>query len=254
MSGDRLNEFQQHFFQENPQVESFLELFDSLPEVVFYVKDQQSRFVRVNPRFVQNHGFESESDLLGRSDRDLHPPVMAEAYISEDRRVMAGRVPIRNQTWLVFHRRQLPNWYVSTKVPLFGKDGGVIGLAGAMYSVEQPEEHERFFRELSPVIRHVKSHYTGTVSMAEMAELSGLSSTHFNRRFQQLLRMTPTDYLRSVRVQAARQLLSNTDRTLAQIAQETGFTDQSHFTRCFRENTGMTPGAYRTRFRGPGVS
>ena len=85
--------------------------------------------------------------------------------------------------------------------------------------------------------------------MAEMAALAGLSSTHFNRRFQQLLRMTPGGYLRSVRVQSARRLLAATRLPLAGIAQQCGFTDQSHFTRCFRTATGLTPGDYRKRFR-----
>ena len=61
--------------------------------------------------------------------------------------------------------------------------------------------------------------------------------------------MTPTAYLRTVRIQAARRLLSTTNRALADIAHETGFTDQSHFTRCFRETTGLTPGDYRGRYQ-----
>ena len=40
-----------------------------------------------------------------------------------------------------------------------------------------------------------------------------------------------------------------TDRPLAEIAAATGFTDQSHFTRRFRQTTGLTPDAYRRRFR-----
>jgi transcriptional regulator GlxA family with amidase domain len=52
-----------------------------------------------------------------------------------------------------------------------------------------------------------------------------------------------------VRVQHARGLLTTTDKPLAEIATLTGFTDQSHFTRRFRETTGLTPDAYRRRFR-----
>ncbi len=86
-----------------------------------------------------------------------------------------------------------------------------------------------------------------------MATRAGLSPTHFNRRFRQLLRMTPVQYLRTVRVQAARRLLAETSLGLAQIAIDTGFTDQSHFTRRFRQTTGLTPAAYRRRFRAGGT-
>lgn len=242
-------DFKKRFFQKNPGISSVFELFESLPQIVFYAKDEQSRFVRGNARFLEKHNFESEAEMIGRSDRDFHPPVMAEAYIAEDRRVMEGRVPVRNRVWLVMHPHQTYQWYVSTKTPLFGSNGKVIGLAGVMYEIEQPAEQERYFRELAPVIQYIKNRYSQVVSMTEMASLSGLSSTHFNRRFQQLLRMTPGGFLRSVRIQAARHFLSHTDQPLASIAQESGFTDQSHFTRCFRESTGMTPAEYRKRFR-----
>lgn len=249
MKGTSALGLQEVFFAKHPAAASVMELFEALPQVSFYAKDTESRFIRVNRRFVETHGALDEKEILGRSDRDFHPPVMAEAYIAEDHRVMAGRRAIPSQTWLVFHSDRLPQWYVSTKVPLFDPAGEVIGLAGAMFPIDRPAEQERYFRELFPVVRHIERNFFAVTSMAEMARLCGLSSTHFNRRFRELLRMTPTDYLRSVRVQAARRLLGASQRTLAEIAHETGFTDQSHFTRCFRQATGMTPLAYRRRFR-----
>ncbi len=224
-------------------------LFDSLPEIAFYAKDTQSRYVRVNPAAMVAHGASAEAEMLGLDDRAFHPPALAAAYMAEDRRVMAARRPIPGQMWLVFHADRLPHWYISTKVPLVDPHGEVLGIAGAMYAVEQPAEQERHFQELLPVIRHIEAHFAEGIPMTAMAALAGLSATHFNRRFQQLLRMTPTSYLRTVRVQAARHLLGTTARTLAVIAHETGFTDQSHFTRCFRESTGLTPRAYRRRFQ-----
>lgn len=240
-------QFQETFFRRHPGAHSVMSLFDALPHVAFYAKDLESRYVRVNQLSLQRHGVQSEEEMLGKTDRDFHPPALAEAYIAEDRRVLATARPIPGQVWLVFHERRMPHWYVSTKVPLWDTRGKVIGLAGAMYSIEQPAEQQRYFRELFPVIQHIEQHYAEPISMEAMAARARLSSTHFNRRFQQLLRMTPTGYLRTVRVQAARRLISTTNRTLAEIAREAGFTDQSHLTRCFREATGLTPRAYRLR-------
>jgi transcriptional regulator GlxA family with amidase domain len=79
-----------------------------------------------------------------------------------------------------------------------------------MYSIEQPAEQERYFGELFPVIRHIEEQYAEPINMGEMAARARLSSTHFNRGLQQLLRMTLTNYLRTVRVQAARRLISTT--------------------------------------------
>ncbi len=225
-----------------------MRLFDALPQTYFYAKDCESRFVKVNHLFVENHGLNSESEAIGKSDRDFHPPALAEAYIAEDKRVMVSGQPLSGQLWQVIHRRTSIRWYVSSKTPLFDAAGKVIGLAGAMFEVAGTSEMRYHFQELLPVIRFVEKNFAETISMVEMARLVSMSTTHFNRRFQQLLHMSPTQYLRSVRIQTARQLLTSTSHSLAQIACDTGFTDQSHFTKRFRETTGLTPEAYRKRF------
>lgn len=240
--------FQAEFFAANPLAKSVIALFDSLPQTYFYAKDSKSRFIKVNQLFLDNHGLSSETEALGKTDHDFHPPLLAEAYISEDRRVMANRKPLPGQVWLVLHRRSVPRWYVSTKTPLFDQKDRVIGIAGAMYRVEERKQLSDFLQELLPVARHIETNYADNISMREMAELAGLSATHFNRRFKQLLRMSPTAYLRSVRIQAAQSLLATSSRTLASIATDVGYTDQSHLTRRFREVTGMTPAAWRRRF------
>ena len=99
------------------------------------------------------------------------------------------------------------------------------------------------------VMRYIEEHYTEQISMDAMARLAGLSSTHFNRRFRSLLRMSPTDFLRSLRMQEAQRLLTVSQDSVGEIALASGFYDQSHFTKRFRATTGMTPLAYRKRFR-----
>lgn len=69
------------------------------------------------------------------------------------------------------------------------------------------------------------------------------------RAFRRHLRTTPADYLRQLRVDTARRLLTDTERPIADIALEVGFTDQSHLTRVFRRTLGETPAAFRARFR-----
>ena len=118
-----------------------------------------------------------------------------------------------------------------------------------MYPIATPEEQVSFFRELSPVIRHIEENYAETISMKHMAELAGLSATQFNVRFQSVLRMSPTDYVLSLRIQDAQKKLTETSEPIAEIAINVGFVDQSHFTKRFRKITGMTPLAYRKRFR-----
>ena len=241
--------FQKHFFAQHPQAASVIALFDFLPDAYFYAKNHESRFVRVNHAMCGLYDVADESEVIGRTDFDFHAPSLAEAYRAEDRRVMARGVALPNQLWLVPHLRGMPRWYISSKIPLQDTEGKVIGIAGVMYRVQTPEEQSRWFGELQPVLEHLEKHYSEDISMEAMAELAGMSSTHFNRRFQQVLHMSPSGYLLSRRVQEAQRLLANTEESIAAIGLAVGFYDQSHFTRRFRKETGLTPRAYRKRFR-----
>lgn len=241
--------FQADFFTLQPTVKSFFELYEYLPEVYFFAKDVHHRYVGVNRPVLRDvFGLESLEQLLGKTDLDFQPPILAEAYHAEDRRVMDGNATIPNKVWLVPHVEGTPKWYVSTKTPIRDVEGEVIGLTGVMYAVKSPRDREAYFKDLAPVVAALEERFDESLSMKDMADLAGLSSTQFNLRFRTLLRMSPTEYVVRLRVEAAQQRLLRTDREIADIGMEVGFFDQSHFTRRFREITGMTPLAYRRRF------
>ncbi|MEM6690339.1 MAG: AraC family transcriptional regulator [Planctomycetota bacterium] len=248
---DRDNQkFQATFFAENPDVRAVFGLFEHLPSALFYAKDARHRYVGVNQRTLCDvFGLEDASELLGRTDHEFQPPALAEAYHAEDRRVMDGGEVIANQVWLVPHVNGTPSWYISTKTPLTNPWGDVIGLAGVMYPVVSQDEHQEFFQELWPAIEYMDDHYTESIVMSEMAEMTNLSATQFNSRFRTILRLSPTQYLLSRRIHHAQQLLSQTELSISDVAARVGFFDQSHFTKRFRRMTGLTPLQYRKRFR-----
>lgn len=228
---------------------SFLALFDCLPGVIFYAKDRESRYIAANRAMLQAKNLREPDELLGRTDRDFHPAALADAYIAEDRRILESGRAVVNRPWFVIDRSGRPGWFNSSKVPLRDASGALVGVAGVRYAVETPEDRERFFRELAPVVRHLEEHHAESVSMAEMARLAGLSPTHFNRRFRRLFGMSPTRFLHALRIERARLMLVQSERSVGEIAVETGYHDQSHFTRHFRRITGIAPGKYRAQFR-----
>ncbi|MBU1002731.1 MAG: AraC family transcriptional regulator [Proteobacteria bacterium] len=87
-------------------------------------------------------------------------------------------------------------------------------------------------------------HCAQDISLDELAGLAHLSPYHFLRVFHRAVGAPPHAYLMNSRIRRARQLL-RTQMRLADIAQETGFSDQAHFTTTFRRFTGLTPGNYR---------
>ena len=241
--------FQQEFFQEYPNLRPLMDLFELAPGVCFYAKDKKSRFVRLNRANLEVYGVTEEESLLGRTDRDFHPPALAEGYIAEDQRVMEGGKPVANQTWLVPFLNGSMQWFVSSKSPLYGPRGECIGICGVMHPIATPKEQLDRFQKLAPAVRYLEQRFREHVQFSELAEFCGLSSTHVHRLFRRLLRMSPTEYLLALRLQEARRLLVTTDQSLSVIAMDTGFFDQSHFTKRFRKMTGMTPTQYRKFFQ-----
>ncbi len=82
-------------------------------------------------------------------------------------------------------------------------------------------------------------------SIPEVSLACGLPTGRFVRAFRQTTGMPPHRWLRQFRVERAKELLFGTRLSLAQIAYDCGFSDQSHFTRVFTAAIGITPGAWR---------
>ncbi len=231
-------------------------LFDYLPEVIFYSKNTRSQFVKVNEAFLKNVGVKHEEQVVGKTDLDFFPRDLAEQYIAEDRRVMRGLVPIPNQVWLVPDGEGRLKWYLSSKTPLFGDGGKVIGIAGAMRDYERAGAVLEPYREMEAVVAHVLTHYADPLAVPQLARLVHLSLSQFDRKFKRLFQMSPQQFILRVRVNAACQDLTRTDLSITQIAQRAGFYDQSYFTKQFRKLMGHTPTGYRRKYHrgGEGIA
>ena len=91
----------------------------------------------------------------------------------------------------------------------------------------------------------VAANFASEMSLQRIAQECGLSVSHFSRAFKLSTGLTPHAWLQTCRVEHAKTLLQDPDRTLAEIAGACGFADQSHFTRIFARVAGATPGAWR---------
>ncbi len=89
--------------------------------------------------------------------------------------------------------------------------------------------------------------------LSALATSAGIHPVHLSRAFRAAYGCAPGYYLRRVRVDHARQLLCDSEMSLAQVAQALGYYDQSHFTTVFRRVTGTTPARYRARHTARGV-
>jgi AraC-like DNA-binding protein len=100
-------------------------------------------------------------------------------------------------------------------------------------------------RVLRRIREYIDSKIEQRISVEALAGLANLSVCYFVRAFKQSVGVTPHDYLIRRRVERTMELLSGTDMPLSEIALATGFADQSHCARRFRQHVGMSPKAYR---------
>ena len=98
---------------------------------------------------------------------------------------------------------------------------------------------------LRRVRAHVDANLESNIDLADLAAVANLSRCHFARAFKQSVGATPHDYLVQRRLERAQELLADTEMPLAEIALATGFSDQSHFSRRFREHLNASPSAFR---------
>lgn len=249
LSASSPTKWQAQFFKSLARPQSLLDLFDFIPGVYMYIKDAESRFVRVNRVVCEVVGVPEPADLIGKSDFDFFPPAIATQYLAEDRRVIETGEPLANQVWLLPGRHGVPRVCLCSKIPLLDRKGNVTGIAGIKRPYELSDDGSSGHSRLMTVVAFVTKHYAEDIEVGDMAEHVLLSVSQLQREFASRFGISPNRYLREVRIGVARHLIESTDLSMSQIANDCGFYDQSHFTRHFKASTGLTPLKYRKPFR-----
>ncbi len=242
--------FQKDFLSQIGDLTPFRQLLDLVPDVAFFMKDRSGRFVMQNQRACEFCKVNHERETLGKTDYDFFPKDRAALYVQGDQEVMQRGKPIINA--IAPAPENSDKMIVYSKVPVTGKSGRIIGVAGIHRIVDGLRDTPHWHGRFSKVIDHIHKHYGENLDLGGLAAQAGVSQSQLERRFQQILGTSPGEYILRVRISASRALLENTDRTIADIALEVGFYDHSHFTRTFRRQMSCSPKQYRDHHRQQG--
>lgn len=123
------------------------------------------------------------------------------------------------------------------------------------YLSRRPQGRERPAAALSPhaqarVLTHIRERLAEKLPLAELAAVAGISTSHFARAFRHSVGETPHRFILRQRLEHSLQLLrGHGGLPLVEAAFQTGFSSQSHFTRCFRACYGLTPGEFLRKER-----
>ena len=223
----------------------FEQLISCVPDLNYFAKDESGRFVMVDDGFVAMLGCKDRDQVLGRTDFDFFPKVIAEKFVADDHRVVETGEPIRNVSEPVPNSDMTFSWWLVNKVPLRDRRRKIIGLAGVMTRLSRQNAPSHYGRSMFAVLEHIGEHYGTRVTVRELAAIAGLSPRSFERNFRGTFHTSPLRYDNRVRLQAVRHRLICTNQSLSQIATDCGFYDQSHMTAKFTRDFGMSPRHFR---------
>lgn len=220
-------------------------LFDALPDVVFFIKDTVGRYVRVNQTLADRCAGGDKTKLIGKLPSEVFPTALAASYARQDEGVLKTGKPVERQLELHIYPGSLTGWCLTTKHALKDADGRIIGVTGISRDLNAPSDKASGFAELAAALKLMHSRYTEPLRIEDIARKAGLSVYQFEQRVQRLFQMSPLQLLHKLRLDEATRLLRETDMPLADIAIDTGWCDQSAFTRHFSRYAGMAPGKFR---------
>ncbi len=183
--------------------QQFQGLFEHLPGVCFFVKDADGRFMAANALCLKRMGFNSEVEVIGKTDADVHPERVAREIREDDLRVMRSREPLVDRVEALSIRSQAKDWCVTTKLPIFDRAGTVLGVMGFVRPFRSGEMKQASLARLEPVVAFIQKHHGAKIEIPRLAKLAHVSSRQLHRLFQAAFGIPPLEPLTEPPTQSA---------------------------------------------------
>ena len=227
--------------------DTLLALFDLLPDVVFFVKDNEGRYTHANVTLRKRLGMLRGIGPIGKTAADVFPEPLGSRYLQQDLRVIQTGRPIIDELERHLFSDHAHGWCLTRKMPLVTA-GRVSGVVGISRDLQARAANGKGFVPLNEVLQHARRNLGEKLTVQGMAEMAEMSIAQLERHFKALFQVTPQQWLLAQRLDKAMRLVV-TDSSVAAIANACGFSDQSAFTRAFRRHVGLPPREYRSLFR-----
>lgn len=239
------SELQKQFFAHLNRPCHGEEVFDEVPDTVYFIKDAAGRYILVNDTLVRRCKLASKHELIGKTALEVFPPPLGKEFTRQDLALLAGGPEIRGQLELHLYPGGQSGWCLTWKKALRAADGSIAGLSGISRDLSIGPDSSDELRQLSTVLDHVRNHLSDSLTLDDIATATGLSTFQIGQRIKRLFGISPYQYIIRCRIDSARHLLANTELPLSEIALSCGFSDQSAFTRQFKRSVGIPPKSYR---------
>ena len=134
---------------------------------------------------------------------------------------------------------------IENRLRMKGKYSGAQDTEGKIDAPEMKGNDEVL---LDRIMKEINAHIDDPdLNVERLSSEVGVSRAHLHRKMKDLIGMTPSDYIRNIRLKRACELLKRPDIEVTQVAYRIGFTSQPHFSSHFKRYTGFTPSEYREK-------
>lgn len=225
----------------------FLQAFDHVPGVHYFVKDAQFRMMLNTREHGELMGHPSDDEIVGRRNGEYLSQELAEHYEADDRKVIETGQPLRNIVEIGFNDLGVPDWIITDKFPIRNATGEIVGIIGIKQRLEDSARQLPHLGEVGKAASFIRQHLGERLLLSDVAEHVEMSERHLQRLFHKLIGMTIQQFIIHSRIHAAAYELRRSERPVSEIALMFGFGDQSAFANTFRKLTGLPPREYRKR-------
>lgn len=222
-------------------------LLDAMPSVVFFVKNTQAQYEYVNQTLVTRCGCQHKNMLIGKTSAQVFPKVLGQSFISQDLQVLQQGKKITGQLELHLYAKHTSGWCLTYKEPIYDVAGNLVGIVGISNDLNVPERHHPAFAKMLQVEKYLQDNCAQPISLHDLTSIVGTSVSQLERYFKKIYHLSPRQMLTKIRLEKAILLLSQ-PHSIADVAIQCGYTDQSAFTRQFKLYSGLTPTQYRLAF------
>src|SRR5262249_24936533 len=155
------------------------------------------------------------------------PQHAADHFRHDDELVMSTGEPLIGRVELWYNEQRVLDWFVTNKLPVRDLRGTVIGVMGIVRSYEGQRRTMQPMSMIDSTVDYIRDHHNERLTVDELADRAGLSPRQLHRKFREVFGLSVPEFLVKTRIQAASDTLLHTDQSIAQIATDYGFCDQS---------------------------
>lgn len=207
------------------------DLFCMYPGITYlYYKNQDKESLRLTWMAMDGPGMENILTLLGLSRHEPYLKNRCSPMIEEH---LSGLMNVLRQ-------KDATNDAAS-----FELRGRCYCLLGQLMISSQRQPEHRVLSWISKSLDYIRLHASEGITVQQIARLAGLNRTYFSTEFRSAVGVSPTEYIARVRMDKAKELLSQSSATVTEIAYSVGYTSLYSFTRAFKNHCHMSPTDYR---------